>query len=86
MAMHTKTANRACGCKDIQPPSVPMEPEDIQPEPKCRRPEPEDRQPVTELVPDVPGPQRSSRVRRHTMHYGDPVENPEAIQDEDLYG
>ena len=72
--------------EDIQPPIVPMEPEDRQPEPEDRQPEPEDRQPVIELVPDVPGPRRSSRVRRPTMRYGDPVEIPETIQDEDLFG
>ena len=62
------------------------EPEDRQPEPEDRQPEPEDRQPVIELVPDVPGPRRSTRVRRPTMRYGDPVEIPETIQDEDLFG
>ena len=54
-----------------------------QPEPEDRQPEPE---PVIELVPDVSGPRRSSRVRRPTMRYGDPVEIPETIQDEGLFG
>ena len=72
--------------EDIQPTIVPMEPEDRQPEPEDRHPEPEDRQPVIELVPDVPVPRRSTRVRRPTMRYGDPVEIPETIQDEDLFG
>ena len=49
--------------------------EDIRPEPEDRQPS--CRQPVIELVPDVPGPRRSTRVRRPTMHYGDPVEIPE---------
>ena len=86
--------------EDIQPPIVPMEPEDRQPEPEDRQPEhedrqpepedrqpePEDRQPVIELVPDVPGPRRSTRVRRPTRRNGDPVEIPETIHDEDLFG
>ena len=54
--------------------------------PEDKWPEPEDRQPVIEPVPDVPGPQRSARVRRPTKHYGDPVEIPETMQDEDLFG
>ena len=75
--------------EDIQPPIVPMEPEKYnlsQRIDNLSQPEPEDRQPVIELVPDVPGPRRSTRVRRPTMRCGDPVEIPETIQDEDLFG
>ena len=56
--------------EDILPSIVPMEPED--------------RQPVIRPAPNVPGPRLSTRVRRPTMHYGDPAEIPETIQDEEL--
>ena len=36
-----------------------------------------------ELVPDVPGSQCSTRVRSPTMRYGNPVEIPEGIQDDE---
>ena len=55
-------------------------------EPEDRRLEHEDRQPVIGPAPNVPGPRRSTRVRRPTMHYGDSAEIPETIQDEDLFG
>ncbi|KAL5505134.1 hypothetical protein EMCRGX_G006515 [Ephydatia muelleri] len=47
---------------------------------------PEDRQPVIGPAPNVPGPRLSTRVRRPTMHYGDPAEIPDTIQDEELFG
>ena len=43
--------------------------------------EPEDIQSVD--VP--PGPRRSARLRRPAVRYGDPVEIPETITDEDLF-
>ena len=43
--------------------------------------EPEDIQPVD--VP--PGPRCSARLRRPAVRYGDPVEIPETITDEDLF-
>ena len=43
--------------------------------------EPEDIQPVN----IQPGPRRSARLRRPVVHYGDPVEIPETITDEDLF-
>ncbi|KAL5516762.1 hypothetical protein EMCRGX_G002170 [Ephydatia muelleri] len=43
--------------------------------------EPEDIQPV-----DIPtGPRRSARLRRPVVRYGDPVEIPETITDDDLF-
>eukprot|EP00731_Ephydatia_muelleri_P001300 Em0001g1300a len=49
----------------------------------CNRdiPPPEDIQPVD--IP--PGPRRSARLRRPVVCYGDPVEIPETITDEDLF-
>eukprot|EP00731_Ephydatia_muelleri_P005697 Em0002g1873a len=58
--------------ENIQPSIVPMQPED--------------RQPVIGPAPNVPGPRLSTRVRRPTMHYGDPAEIPDTIQDEELFG
>ena len=58
--------------EDIQPSVVPMEPENTQP--------------VIGPASNVPGPRRSTRIIRPTMHYGDPVEIPVTIQDEDLFG
>ena len=43
--------------------------------------EPEDIQPVN--IP--PGPRRSARLRRPVVRYGDPVEIPETVTDEDLF-
>lgn len=35
--------------------------------------------------PEAPAPRRSARVKKPTTHYGDPVQIPETIKDEELF-